>query len=59
MDGNWQDSVLVEPYLEELLDKRDGNFWAARGKKYAADSDEEMPFWAARGKKGNYMVNGK
>lgn len=57
LDGNWQDSVLVEPY--NIVDKRDGSavpFWAARGKKYAAESGDGLPFWAARGKKGKIQI---
>ncbi len=58
MEGNWQDSALLEPYIAALIDKRDGTFWAARGKKYAADAGEGLPFWAARGKKGNQIADG-
>ncbi|XP_057375797.1 uncharacterized protein LOC130696717 isoform X3 [Daphnia carinata] len=44
LDGSWPDSVLVEPFVAAIFDKRDGTFWAAR-------DDLEVPFWAARGKR--------
>lgn len=58
LDENWQDSVIVEPLIAALVDKRDGSvvpFWAARGKKYAVESGDGLPFWAARGKKGKHL----
>ena len=58
MIDNWEDTaVLVDPFTASLLAKRDGSgkpFWAARGKKYAAEGSDGTPFWAARGKKGNF-----
>jgi hypothetical protein len=43
----------MEPFIATLFDKRDGTFWAARGKKYSADGGDGVPFWATRGKKGD------
>ena len=54
-DIDWGD--VADTYEAAIIDKRDGSmvpFWAARGKKFALESQEGMPFWAARGKKGNY-----
>lgn len=50
--------MLVEPWITTLVDKRDASavpFWAARGKKYAAETGDGLPFWAARGKKGKFL----
>lgn len=57
-ENDWADSIVMDPYVAAIIDKRDGSvvpFWAARGKKFALEPPEAMPFWAARGKKGNLI----